>query len=439
MENLNEHINKIYEETGDNIHSVSYGYKFKDNIQTDELAIVYYVNKKIPKDEIFESELIPKFINVDGIDYKTDVIETENFKLISCFNYNSLPPPQEVANNRTIHRPISGGLIIANPLLWTQPSVNKFNVNFGTLGLIAVDNIDNSLVGLTNNHVIIEDSFINSNRSNYAGSVIFNITDSKTFNNPPNYVLTGTISPRILQFGIVYVGSSQSVNFNLNRDNIGLPKRYYPLSTDGTNYIDAAILTIHDSSIADFSSTSQFGLSGTLGMPFATTSEINSLLSIDADLYSSGARTGVKGENCKMRVLSLYVNAKTGPYNKQGLETDVVISDVIVFANRDGSDYPIDGGDSGSCVFANINGVNKIIGLAFAGNSTYGLICRIDRIANLLNIRAWDGSTVNYTLSSTKPSSFVTLASDDRPTITYNNKTYWQVGLVDTIETPLSI
>jgi hypothetical protein len=124
MENLKEQINQIFQDTSDNIHSVGYGYKFTNNVKTDELAIIYYVEKKIPKDQIFEGELIPETINIDNVEYKTDVIETDKFKLITCFNYNSLPPPAEVANNRTIHRPISGGLIIGNALMWEQTTVN---------------------------------------------------------------------------------------------------------------------------------------------------------------------------------------------------------------------------------------------------------------------------------------------------------------------------
>ena len=309
----------------------------------------------------------------------------------------------------------------------------------GTLGLIAVDNLDNTLVGLTNNHVIIEDAFIASDRSNYGDSVVYNIIDNKTFDNPLNYIFTGSISPRILQFGLVYVGSSVSINFNLNRDNIGKPKRYYPISTTGSNYIDAAVLTIHNSDIANFSSTSQTGLSGTIGMPFASTEEIDSLVANNVDLYSSGATTGPKGENCKLFAISSGITTKVGPFKKQGFDTDVYFSDIIAFVNRDFSNYPIDEGDSGSCVYANINGVNKVVGLAFAGSQQYGLMFRIDRIASMLNIRAWDGSTVNYTLSSQQPSRFVSLASDDRPSISYNGKTYWQVGLVSSIDPLVNI
>ena len=77
------------------------------------------------------------------------------------------------------------------------------------------------------------------------------------------------------------------------------------------------------------------------------------------------------------------------------------------FAYADNSNFPVAGGDSGSCVFAEMpNGQHKILGLVFAGNAGelddpntnphYALCCRIDKIASAMNVRAWtEADTLN--------------------------------------------
>jgi len=425
MKKIKEFIKKAYDETPDNIHAVGYGLKQKGDTYTDELCIVYNVLKKIPKDQIPENELIPEKVIIDGKEYSTDVVENEMARALSCYNYDAEPPPSEVLTNRTFHRPISGGLIIGNVLTWEQPSSNTLNYSWGTLGLIAVDNKDNTLVGLTNNHVIIEDGFITTERD--PAGLVYNILDSKTYNNPSNYILTGTIQPQVSQFGYVYINNQKYLNFNLSM-RIGQPKRYVPFYSAYYNFVDAALLTLDDETIADYSSTSQNGLDGTLGITFATTSEIDSLKPGLSILNSSGARTGVKGDGCTIVVNQIAITG--GIYQKkQGNDVGVYFQDLISFRNADLSTYPVDHGDSGSAVIANINGTKKVIGLVFAGDSRGGLLCRIDHISEILDISAWDGSPVNYTPNPPAVSTFVRPVSDDRAFIDYDGKTYWQVGM----------
>ena len=60
-------------------------------------------------------------------------------------------------------------------------------------------------------------------------------------------------------------------------------------------------------------------------------------------------------------------------------------------------------------------------------------MCRIDRIASILNISAWDGTTKAYTDPSQDAiSTIVRPANDTRQSITYNGKTYYQAGLIET-------
>ena len=111
---------------------------------------------------------------------------------------------------------------------------------------------------------------------------------------------------------------------------------------------------------------------------------------------------------------------------------------------------PVRGGDSGSALIADIGGTIKIIGLVFAagnpsgvtscdgGNNSYsfGYACRIDEVASQLGITSWDKddpivavktSTIEYI---TEPG-----GSSDK-TKSCDGKTYWQVGLTDTLDNP---
>ena len=133
------------------------------------------------------------------------------------------------------------------------------------------------------------------------------------------------------------------------------------------------------------------------GFPFATTEEINSILTGDQrlnSLFSVGRTTGPKGSiaGCnQLKLIGIHEYAAVGDENYY-----FDYYDSLQYAYIDNSPYPIDGGDSGSVVvapFGNPNSpVYKIIGLAFAGGDYDGTACRIDRVASSLNISAFTGS-----------------------------------------------
>jgi len=96
--------------------------------------------------------------------------------------------------------------------------------------------------------------------------------------------------------------------------------------------------------------------------------------------------------------------------------------------------YPIYPGDSGSGLISNIGGVDKIVGLCFAGSSTLGIASRIDEVVSQLGIQSWSGSTPNFIdLSSKKLVTTGGLSSEK--TITCSGQTLWQVGLINSIST----
>jgi hypothetical protein len=115
------------------------------------------------------------------------------------------------------------------------------------------------------------------------------------------------------------------------------------------------------------------------------------------------------------------------------------MSNVGFIKNADNSNYPIFSGDSGSAVIGNFGGTYKIVGLAFAsdGNdtnnvpSTVGVFCRIDYVAQQLNISSWDGQNIKTGNSDPSQASYIYRpASENRTSIQYNGKTYYQAGLV---------
>jgi hypothetical protein len=411
MNPLQEEIIKLVKTT--DAHTVYYGKKTVNGVETEENALVHVVLEKLPKDQVHSSKLIPKTYTIDGIEHKTDVIQKNPHRLIQC--YSSLTDPA-IIYLQTRQRPLSGGLEIANMV-----SFDGQFITTGTLGFIAVDNIDNNLVGVTNNHVIVLDAFLSSEKD--PNSTLGSIIDT------PTVPYFGTINPAIIQFG------SANGSINLGRDTIGAPKRYIPIGQNITNTVDVALIGLNSGNV-DSSSDSQAELANTYAMPFASTAELDSMIINNIPIYYVGKRTGPKGPSCQLQVFghgSTYVS-----YNKQTIPTQIVMSDVFFVRYPDGSNLPAYSGDSGSAVIGNFNGTYKIVGLLFAADtntdqtnptSTEFSFCRIDNIASQLNISAWDGNNLNF--GSTTPQNASVIyrpLTDNRPSITYNGKTYWQVG-----------
>jgi hypothetical protein len=429
-----EIIKELLINAPEGVHTVMYALKKVDNVETDEYALAHYVEKKVPISELAVDQIIPKNISIDGKDYKTDVVENPKFKALQCNSLNAT----NVRFLQTYHRPLSAGLEISN--LSTVPYYNYIGPANGTLGIIAVDNYDNTLVGVTNNHVAILDAFNSAERD--TTKQIWNTYDP-LYHPFYNKTYTSVTSQ---------YGTYDSKGTNFMDGGIGRPKRYCPFTTDpnATNYLDCALVALNSGTV-DSTSACQAELANTYALPFATTSEINTVLNSPVgtySIYSVGRTTGPKGISCPMEIFSY--GASYTAYNKQGViytsptDVSVLISDVLFYRFKDQSNLPIYSGDSGSGVYVNINGVNKIIGVAYAGDtsspngvptSTNGVLCRIDHIATILNISAWDGSFTRFTPNTQQSISYILRPSNDnRTSINYNGKTYHQAGLKITSE-----
>lgn len=414
---INDKIKELFDSTPEDV-GVAYGFKIVGGEHTDEKAIVFHVKQKLPLDQIPEDQLLPSTIEIDGIVYNTDVFEVGEVKALSCPGCPPATCPTSVLNNcyswqdpntppanRNTVRPLKGGLSIASGLI--QGYV-------GTLGFIAVDSVTQALVGVSNNHVMVKNAFYTSDQNISGG-------------------LEGELCDPTFQSGEIQPSAA-----NLS---IGRIIRYVPMVRSGPNYLDAALCSV-DPEVIDFEeSYKQFGLHYEDPMEFATTEEIDDLLTTDPELYSSGRTSGVKGPGpCRLRTFSVGSNINVSGFHYQGNWTSlfffVPFSDVIGFTRYSTNcDFPIAGGDSGSALIADFNGTWKIIGLVFAGGNTVGYACRIDRLATALNIEAWDGTPKNF-INPTSVEYKTVPGGSSNISIDCGGETYWQIGFTNVINNP---
>lgn len=401
-ENIKNKIQELFDSTPEGV-GVMFGNKIRNGEYTGEPSIVFTVEKKLPLSEIPSDQILPSSVEIDGVTYNTDVFESgiiETFACPSsvtsgCYSWQTVAP-----GNRGTIRPLKGGVSL------TSQNLQGY---VGTLGFLAVDTATGALVGVTNNHVVIADAYYTSDRS--TTGIIQNETNDSAYQ-------TGDIQP-----------SSQSLK-------IGEVVRYVPISSPPLyNQVDGALLSIDQSLMSNSESYKQYGLSGTSVMPFATTAEIDALVG-NVNVSSSGRSSGAKqGSLCGLAIQGVsYVTGVSG-YKKQGTSTVAYFNNCISFT-RVYPDclYPIYPGDSGSGLIANIGGVDKIVGLCFAGGSTLGIAARIDEVVSQLGIQSWSGSTPNFIdLSSKKLVTTGGLSSEK--TITCSGQTLWQVGLINSIST----
>ena len=392
-----------------NITSVSFGHKIANGQQTGDLSIVVSVKEKKPLSELSPEELIPSEIMLSTGPIKTDVKVIAEVRTLACNANCGEDGGPNSAVNRSVVRPVKGGA--------SMTSANNVST-VGTFGFIAVDIETQALVGVTNNHVTIQDAFYTSQRD------LSGVVESEY--SPADYIYqngeNGYIPPLSYQIG-------QSL-------------RYVPINEagNGTNNVDAAMFSLEEEDVDITVSFKQIGEEAyAFPYPFATTAEIDNLLITNPMLYSSGRTTGPKGgASCPMRVSAVgsvfYIY-----YYKQGIPTLTFFTDAIEFVkpvnDPDISTIcinPIIPGDSGSALIADFGGERKIIGLVFAaGGSTdilYGYACRIDKVASQLGIEAWDGTLKPYVDPSTIEY-ITTVGGSSTKIISCTGKNYWQVGL----------
>jgi hypothetical protein len=406
-------LNELYQNTPDYV-GVAYGHKTIKGVETSDISIVFTVPKKRPLNETPLNEHLPKFVEINETIYRTDVVEIG--KVVAMVDYPICDNPLIAPNcytwsplgsvnppNRNTLRPLVGGISL---------TAQRLLGSVGTLGLIVVDSLSQKLVGLTNNHVVVQDASYTSYR-NLNSSVIVNEYKSIAYQN-------GEISTPV-------VGNQ-----------IGEVIRYVPLKSEPElNTVDGALVSLCANTVSNTTSFTQLGINYNQPMPFATTAEIDSLLATPRTILSSGRTSGVKSGDCGLKIKYLGATQTVGSYPLQSVGRTISFNSLIVFTRlSEGCNFPIYGGDSGSVLIADFDGVYKIIGLNFAGSSQvpgsttdigqFGYACRIDNVAFELGIEAWDGTPKNTVSTIEK---VITPGGSPNKTIIVDGKTYWQVGL----------
>ncbi len=144
MDTAKETLQKI-----PNVLAVGIGLKETDGEFTDEIAYRVFVTEKKPKSKLKKHELIPE--EIDG--HKTDVLTPYKIKERTFVE----------RRNTKDFRPIQGGIAMGN---------DKFPTFYGTLGWFA-RLADNSLVILTNKHVLYDTSFKTDTSTNKAAQAFY--------------------------------------------------------------------------------------------------------------------------------------------------------------------------------------------------------------------------------------------------------------------------
>ena len=417
--------------TTPNITSVGYGYKVSNGVNTGEPSIVYGVEVKKPLAELSSEELLPSEVSIANQPIKTDVVQMGKIEPLNCNGNCGQNAGAASIPNRSYTRPVKGGL--------SMTSLNNNNT-VGTFGLVVKDVATGCILGLTNNHVSIADAFYTNARD-----------------------LDGQIQNDYDPVDSIYQGTEGAGYFD-PANIIGRGVRYVPLHPQSlglTNNVDAALFSLNINTLSSTQSWKQVGLDSVVTdhLPFATTLEIDNLLASNAQLYSSGRTTGPKGgATCPLKAFQLGVSFPIG-YKMQGTTTTVTMTDAIAYLkppvdhpeSQDPAEYgaccnPVRGGDSGSALIADIGGTIKVIGLVFAGGTaacdggpnsyTYGFACRIDEVASQLGITSWNkGDTLTVVNTSTIEYRTEPGGSDQK-TKSCDGKTFWQVGLTDTLDNP---
>lgn len=468
-------------------NAVSISRKKVNGKDIGKICVRFSVLKKIDKSELSNKKIIPEKIEYNGKVYETDVEQQSPAKFLDCgftpcFSYNEelerweqvLVSPEDT-EQRTKLRPLTGGLSICN--------FDDDSFATGTLGQLCIDERDNTIVGLTNAHVVIHDVRFNKdkelcytpyNKRVAQPGIADDLRADNTYGGLNPWDLLG--SPMVLREAYI------------NEHNIGTVKRHWPIEsdTDGQwqtqdpiniymngryNQIDAAIVAVTSEVVDNTSVASRsrafgiFNISDNDLVPWATDAQMEQLIQdfdngVIIHVAKSGRTTGTTGfnyenGNCPAVIteISAYVpvtyaeGRDNGVMDKSDTEDEDPVlcpfEDCLVFEYFPPIEHPLfpqmcptaplAGGDSGSVLVTNHFGGDVVIGHCFAGGGTTGIATRIDHVRNTLNVRGPTIADVQSALTFTDYSqaNYITASGvnvESSGYLMYNGKKYWQIG-----------
>ena len=407
------------------------GYLSKKEIGGEETEIdsfTFFVSDKKPESELTEGEILPKSVTFpDGKVIATDVIEGLCIPVgyIDKLSYQGCGEA-DPADNQDKQRPIKGGTSIA-----TKTSQEGKVDNWGTLGCLVVDNDDNTLCALTNAHVACADFFLPefcgdtpkaANQLTWSNVVNEKIFQGKELDGLASYKESDCI-------GIVkrYSPIGNRGSYDTSQTSTPYLKPYGQLDSNGRPKIvcDAALIALKES-VVSADSWKQQGIStqGSSAPSFCTMSEYVNLMydsawgsfgsdvggtaSTPPKMFISSRTTGPKEGDPEIQFVAPMMDI-TIPYSSSVASAGYGLcrfSEAFSFGLKEdakGADIychnPCVGGDSGSSVWAEINGTWKIVGLVFGSwinNKTktrkLGFAMPMPIVAQVMNISAWDGN-----------------------------------------------
>jgi hypothetical protein len=431
-----KHITKLKDVNGSHFRSIGIGKKITGGHFTDKDSVVFYVKEKKPLSKLKPNEIIPDKVIIEDKEYPTDVVSSPNrITKLDCYGKNleswALNHKKKFRYFSTdydtetrINQGLQGGI-----------SFGQEEGGTGTLGCVVEDQVDNTLCLLTNNHVLVKDAFYASEKAflpEYGYIIKANniykkgaVQPGEPLNDSASYVPPAFDS----QYGVGYVKRyvpmyfwnwdeegnyvyknpvdaalcstikyTEDIIYNPQNDQIET-KNVYVINSDSSKQYDAQYLALYQSHYE-----------------FASSAEITQIVKSGTRVWKTGRTTGLVGQNtCPACIYQTNVDANVYGYGFSQFAVEVLFSDLFSFTyastspNSQGLYTPnplpgvIIGGDSGSVLLAEFGGVKKIIGLNFAGGwfsetsgpGSIGYACRIDHVAEALEISAFDATLIN--------------------------------------------
>lgn len=463
-------------------HSVSIGRKKVNGDDIGEMCVCFAVTKKLPKQQIKDSNIVPEKILYNGKTYRTDVQERPVAKFLDCcfvpcqfFNEETeeweiiYESPIDTAQ-RAKMRPLTGGVSIGN--------YDDLVTARGTLGQLCIDERDNSIVGLTNAHVTVFD--VRYNKDKELCYTIHNkrvtqpsaAEDSIAQDKWNLFISDETPQDLIQQVADdLEIGTCKRF-WPIENDRDGLWQTVDPLDTyiyNEYNKIDACIISINSSVIDNSSEITRSRALGINGIsndfvPWATDAQMEQLIQDFENgavihVAKSGRTTGITGfnyENGDCPAIITQISQYMPVTYVEGRDESILLDDVkaadedaivctfednLVFEYQEGvcpdcfgsPAGPLSAGDSGSVLVTNYFGGNVVIGLCFAGGGATGIANMIHHVRNKLNVRGPTIQDVQSALTFTDYSqaSYITASGlnvESSGYIMHNGKKYWQIG-----------
>ena len=408
------------------ITSITYGNKIVNGVETNESCITFGVLEKKPLSAIPAAAVVPKNLDINGEQVKTDVVQRPLAKRLLGSSCNSQDPTVDpVRQNYLKRRPLKGGA-----------SSIYINGTDATLGLLVRDKSDGQIVAISNSHVYAA--------SNLLG--VYQHLNEAGFNNTIPLSSRQPGSPWSNPYGdanpvVDCIGSCKRA--------VPIGDRDYTFSYYGSDFYingtstDAAIIKLPSYDLIDSSSVDVIGFGVNGPYEFATDREITSLGDIaspnyGAPIFRSGRTLGPVGYPGSTTSCYLSVSPTSLGVTAVGDYSEFTSFFYNTFDVR-GNVAATKGGDSGSALFALLSSQSttlsawKCIGLVFAGFSDAvftGVGTRITTVAEKLNIMPWNGNIPTFT---SETETLYLSAQDYLPWITSSSvilsgRRYYQTG-----------